>query len=579
MTEDKKNSGGEDDWTAEIIFAVVSLLMGSCLAWLAAKGGAAVTGGPAPDGNPLMFVIDLAKGDYAWPGDAATAIAVGELLVPCAAVGLWYRLRRRSRDRTKTDEVARGTAEGENKEPGEPALLSPVTTAQQPVTSTDVPGVPIGRSVHAGQPLYGSFEDMHIDIWGPRRGKTTRRAIPAVLDAPGAVLVTSNKRDIVDATRGPRAARGPVWVFDPQHVVQEPPGWWWNPLSYVTDIVKARKLADHFVSGSRDTNAYTDGFFGPAAQTLLSNLLLAAATGELPITQVCTWLSDPKDDTPERILRSAGHILPAHEVRGVTTAPDDQRGGIYGTAQQIVSFLVSTDVSRWVTPADGTPLPEFDPHDFVRSGGVLYALSREGQASAGPLVTALTVAVVEAAEEYAAEQRDGRLPVPLIGVLDEVANICRWRALPDLFPHYGARGIILMALLQSWSQGVAVWGERGMEKLWSAANIRVYGGGTPTGKFLGDLSRLTGEPGLTGHGTRRRPKFGGRSGKRARAIGPSAHQERALHFSDLSSMPLGRVLVLASGSRPALVETVPWWEGPHAAQVNDSLSKYGPGTR
>ena len=41
---------------------------------------------------------------------------------------------------------------------------------------------------------------MHIDIWGPRTGKTSSRAVPAILDAPGSVLVTSNKRDVVDAT-------------------------------------------------------------------------------------------------------------------------------------------------------------------------------------------------------------------------------------------------------------------------------------------------------------------------------------------------------------------------------------------
>lgn len=78
---------------------------------------------------------------------------------------------------------------------------------------------------------------MHIDIWGPRTGKTTSRAIPAILSAPGAALVTSNKRNIVDGTRDVRAVDGPVWVFDPQAVALEEPSWWWNPLSYVTDEV------------------------------------------------------------------------------------------------------------------------------------------------------------------------------------------------------------------------------------------------------------------------------------------------------------------------------------------------------
>ena len=103
-------------------------------------------------------------------------------------------------------------------------------------------------------------------------------------------------------------------------------------------------------------------------------------------------------------------------------------------------------------------------------------LSKEGKGTAGPLVTALTAATVEAAEELATAQPGGRLATPLLGVLDEAANVCRWHDLPDLYSHYGSRGIVLMTILQSWSQGVQVWGRDGMRKLWSASNIAVYGG-------------------------------------------------------------------------------------------------------
>lgn len=204
-------------------------------------------------------------------------------------------------------------------------------------------------------------------------------------------------------------------------------------------------------------------------------------------------------------------------------------------------------------------------------------MSREGRDSAGPLVTALTVAVVEAAEEYATTQRGDRLPLPLVGVLDEAANVCRWRTLPDLYSHYGSRGIILMTILQSWAQGIEVWGERGMEKLWSAANVRVYGGGVSDTRFLGDLSELAGEFELREYQTSRESEFGGWSGNRS--ISESTRRERVLHVSDLGAMPPGRALVLASGTKPVLVETVPWWEGAYAAEVQASLKKYDPGAR
>lgn len=150
-------------------------------------------------------------------------------------------------------------------------------------------------------------------------------------------------------------------------------------------------------------------------------------------------------------------------------------------------------------------------------------------------MTALTVAVVEAAEEYATTQPGGRLSLPMVGVLDEAANVCRWRALPDLYSHYGSRGIVLMTILQSWAQGVEVWGDRGMEKLWSAANIRVYGGGVSDTRFLGDLSELAGEYELREYSATRESEFGGWSGNRT--VNESVRRERVLQVSDLGSMP------------------------------------------
>ncbi|WP_405628412.1 TraM recognition domain-containing protein [Streptomyces sp. NBC_00016] len=573
--EQQKKPRAEDDWTFEIVIAVAVVLLVAAGAWLAAKVGAGYADAPAPPGNPLTFLVEVIKGDYSWPGSAASAVAAGEAVLVGILGLVAYRVRERFRNKPKVDGAAQHLAKGE--ELGKLTMKGAAATAERLGVQSSTPGVFIGRSVKGRQPLYGSYEDMHVDIWGPRTGKTTRRAIPAILDGPGAVLVTSNKRDIVDATRGPRTARGPVWVFDPQQVAQEEPSWWWNPLSYVTDVAKARKMADHFASGSRDANASTDAFFDPAGQDLLANLLLAAACAKAPITQIYTWLSNPKDDAPERILRGAGHAMSADGLAGVINAPDKQRSGIYGVAQQMASCLVNPEVNRWVTPPADEYAGEFDPHAFVRTGGTLYSLSREGRDSAGPLVTALTVAVVEAAEEYATTQRGGRLPLPLVGVLDEAANVCRWRTLPDLYSHYGSRGIILMTILQSWAQGIEVWGERGMEKLWSAANVRVYGGGVSDTRFLGDLSELAGEYELREYQTSRESEFGGWSGNRA--ISESTRRERVLQVSDLGAMPPGRALVLASGTKPVLVETVPWWEGAYAAEVQASLKKYDPGAR
>ncbi|MET4224603.1 type IV secretory system conjugative DNA transfer family protein [Oerskovia enterophila] len=517
-------------------------------------------------GSPFDVFFGLIRGRVPWP-PAGTAILVGiGILLVLLVVLAGVARRRLNRSRTRVDRAA--TYMGRGRDVEALSRKNALATASR-LGVAQSPGVPIGRTVAAGQPLFGSWEDMHLDIWGPRTGKTTSRAVPAILDAPGAVLVTSNKRDVVDATRDVRAGRGPVWVFDPQGIALEEPTWWWNPLSYVTDEVKAAKLAEHFAAGSRDPGARTDAYFDPAGQDLLAGLLLAAALDSRPITDVYTWLTRPTDETAADILREHGFALTSDQVAGVVAAPDKQRGGIFGTAQQMASCLTNRAVSRWVTPQGAIDTrTQLSPAEFVRDGGTLYSLSKEGKGTAGPLVTALTVALVEAAEEQAARSAGGRLAVPLVGVLDEAANVCRWRELPNLYSHYGSRGIVLMTILQSWSQGTEVWGEAGMKKLWSASNVKVYGGGVSEAAFLEDLSRMIGDYDRQGSSVS--------YGRGHRTVSQQLHRERILDVADLAAMPKGRAVVLASGSRPTLIRTQPWMTGPHAEGVRASIAAHDP---
>ena len=516
-------------------------------------------------GDPFALFFAVLGGDVPWPGPATWVVAGLAVAALTLAVLVVLAVSRTRRARTRVDRAAAFMGRGKDVE----ALSrKAATSAAARLGVTGTPGVPIGRTVGGGQRLFGSWEDMHVDIWGPRTGKTTSRAIPAILQAPGAALVTSNKRDVVDATRDVRAD-GPVWVFDPQGIAGEEPTWWWNPLSYVTDEVRAAKLAEHFAAGSRAPGARTDAYFDPAGQDLLAGLLLAAALDARPITDVYFWLTRPENDDAVGILNTHGYTLTGDQVAGVIGAPDKQRGGIYGTAQQMASCLTIRQVARWVTPQAGVDArPHFDPEAFVRARGTLYSLSKEGRGTAGPLVTAMTVAVIEAAEELAARSSGGRLATPLLGVLDEAANVCRWRELPNLYSHYGSRGIVLMTILQSWSQGVEVWGESGMKKLWSASNVKVYGGGVSEVAFLEDLSRLIGDY------DRQRTSVS--TGKGQRTVSSQLQRERILDVADLAAMPKGRAVVLGSGSRPTLIRTEPWMTGPAADAVRASIAAHDP---
>ena len=552
---------------AVLLYTGLGLLTLACAAVYAATHLAAwITGTPAPPADPWATLFGVLDGTITWTPQATGALAALTAATLAAAAAMLVVRRRGARRKSRIDDTARWLGTGADIDPISHATARQKAARLAPGAS---PGIPIGLTVAGGQALYASWEDVQLDIWGPRTGKTTSRAIPAILAAPGAVLVTSNKRDVVDATRGPRDTAGDVWAFDPQHLSNEPACWWWNPLSYVTDEVKAAKLAGIFAAASRPAGARVDAFFDNAAQDLLAALLLAAASDQRPITDVYRWLTRPDDDTGVDILRAAGYPLTADQLSGVINAPDRQRAGVYGTATQLASVLTNRAAAAWVTPDPADPhRPQFDPQAFVAGTDTLYLLSKEGKGSAGPLTTALTVAVIEAAEQHATQSAGGRLAVPLLAVLDEAANVCRWPDLPDLYSHFGSRGICLMTILQSWSQGTDVWGDAGMRKLWSAANVVVFGGGVKERDFLDNVSALIGDYDKTTRSVS--------SGRGHRQTSEHLSRERILDAADLAALPPGRAVVLASGARPTLIRTQPWWTGPHAGAVHASLAQHQP---
>jgi type IV secretory pathway TraG/TraD family ATPase VirD4 len=441
----------------------------------------------------------------------------------------------------RTDQAARHMGERRRRSP------AAATAKRLGVTA---PGLTIGRAVKGGRVLLQGWEDCSLDIAGPRVGKTTARVVPAILEAPGAVVTTSNKTDAWEATAEPRAKVGPVWTFDPQDLTGEPPSWYWNPLSYVTNEVRAAELADVFAAADRTTSDREDAFFGPKGLKVVAALLLAAASSKRTIEIVYAWVCDPRDDEPVGVLREHGYPLMADSLAGEINAPEKQRGGVYGTAEKTLSFLTNRAALEWVTPGDDRQ--EFDVGEFVKGTGTLYSLSKEGRGSAGALVAGLTVAVTDAAEQLAKRSPGRRLRVPMVVVLDEAANVCRWPELPNLYSHYGSRGLVLMTFLQAWSQGVGVWGQYGMQTLWSAATVKVYGGSVDDAKFLEDLSRLIGD-----YDERHVTTSQSRGG---RSTTQTTRRRRILDVSELAALPKGRAIVLTAGAKPTLVKTTPFWE-------------------
>jgi len=204
---------------------------------------------------------------------------------------------------------------------------------------------------------------------------------------------------------------------------------------------------------------------------------------------------------------------------------------------------------------------------FAAGTDTLYALSMEGPESASALTTALIGQVFDAASRLAATLPGRRLGTPLTVVLDEAANVCKLAELPNLYSHFGSRGIVVMTILQSAVQGYEVGGENGLRKLWSAANLKIYGGGVSDEPWLRELSNLIGV-----HDVSRWSQSTGRGGA---SRSQSWSSEPILDVAELMGLPRGRAVLLSSGNKAAMLRLVPWMEGPHTLAVQASLSRWG----
>ena len=545
-------------WVGLIAFGIFSVCLdGGVHLW------AWWTGQPSPSWNPFTLVIALLRGSLR--ASAGMWVCVGGVAALLLVVVLVVHLaRRRVRGRRRRgDEAAALVGYRRDTEPLSRGQVE--ATARRLGVATDAFGLPIGKAVSDNRLLFSDFEAVSVVIAGPRTGKTTCWVVPRILAAPGLVVATSNKPDIVELTREQRQERGKVWIFDPQEIIGEPQSFWWNPLTYVTSSARATAMAQALMDASRPATGQSNPFFDTGARDLVARLLLAASRSGRSLAEVKRWVNDPSDDEPVLLLRQAGEYEKADELQATLNTVEVTRSGIFAGAQQIMGFTADERTMSWVTPNHW--IPELRLEELLRSTDTLYLLSQEGPASAAPVVTALTMAFTETAMEHAKRQPGGRLSVPVLVELDEAANVCRWSQLPSLYSHFGSRGILMDTEIQGWSQGISAWGKEGMQTLWSAANNKVYGGGVAEPEFLSMLSDLIGSHWVDQVQTT--SSQGGSSSTRSL----EAQERKIAPVDQLAALPRGRAWVLASGATALLTRLIPYWE--QIATSGDSASKEG----
>ena len=328
-------------------------------------------------------------------------------------------------------------------------------------------------------------ESSMLVVGPPRSGKTSCIVIPAVLDAPAAVVSTSTKPDVLEATAFRRWSVGNCYVFDPTGTMTIPSGAYplhWSPVVGSDTFEKAVAMARALASAARPRAAFGESaHWVERAEGLLAPLLFTANLAGRDMTSVCRWVISRDVREPLAVLEESGHEMAHVILGGVVATEERERSGIFSTAAGLLSAYRS-DAALATTKE-----PNFDPVAFARSTDALYICApSHAQEQLAPIVVALLEQIRDAVYARPA------FAAPVVFALDEVVSIAPLASLPAMAAEGGGQGLRLLACLQDLSQARARWGEVA-DGFFSLFNQKLIFPGIGDQRTLSLVSALGGE--------------------------------------------------------------------------------------
>jgi type IV secretory pathway TraG/TraD family ATPase VirD4 len=388
----------------------------------------------------------------------------------------------------------------------------------------------------------------------PRSGKTSAVAIPNVLAAPGAVVVTSTKPDLLAATVGTRAELGRCWLLDPSATIPTPARverLRWSPVasaaSWDESLVLARAMTGAARPGGRSGES---AHWSERAEALLAPLLHAANLSGAGMETVVRWVLR-QDLAPARAALVAHGVDTAADVLGGLAATDArERSGIWSTASGVLAAYRADAV------LDNCAAPNLDPRGLISTTDTVYVCApARYQELVAPIVVAFLEQVRAGAYAKWASPAspEAHPPVPLTLVLDELANVAPLPDLPAMVSEGGSQGVLTLACLQDLSQARQRWGPAadGFLSLFGTKLVLPGIGDLAT---LELVSRLGGEIDVPASSV-----SSDRWGWGAATVTWSTHRQPRLPVDAVSQQPPGTALVLSGARRPELVVLPPWW--------------------
>ena len=376
----------------------------------------------------------------------------------------------------------------------------------------------------------------------PQTGKTAGLAIPAILEWPGPVLVTSSKPDVLEITRQARAARGPIMVYDPCTDPLGSSGW--TPVAAVANwsdaLVSARALMSVQASGG----VGDQDFWHASAEASLAPMLRAAAH-EGGMTRLVEWLDrgDDADDEIARILEASGDTPARSAWRAVTALDPRTRSGVVATTR--------TALAGWWDPRVlEAAHAEITPSRLLTGAATLYLVAPSHEQDRLRNIYAAIVQEMTRAV-FARRARTGApLDPALLVVLDEAAHIAPVRDLAALAATGPEPGIQLVTVFHDHAQIRAIYDARASSVI-ANHRARLLLPGVGDAETLGQISGAL--------GTAPRRRISRTTGRHGATTTESEADEPLIPGHALREMPDGSGLLVYGTRPPVRITLRPWF--------------------
>lgn len=414
-------------------------------------------------------------------------------------------------------------------------------------------GLAVAVPLPKGRPIVVEHERSIGALMAPRTGKSSS-AVCHILDAPGAVLATSSKRELLLATAAVREASTcePTLVFDPMGFC----GWdhpiRWSPVSGCDRPDVAMRRAEALVAGTSTDNVTNGGFWKSAATMLLRCVLHACALDGAGVSEMRRWVADPDDPDLVDVLRGSPVARAwLHDLALMTRQHGETVESVALTTAVALDCLALPNVAEMCSPR---PEEAFDATGWLARGGTVHVVAPAAEStSVAPLTAAFVDDIVVAARALAMARPDGQLDPPFRLVLDELPNICPLPQVDSYLADGGGRGIQICWYAQARSQLVERFGREKASTILGATSVMLYGGGLHDPELLKDLSTMLGQVEVR---TQTRNTAGS---------GVTSWSEQIRHVPTMEPAEIYRLaqfeaLLMAGGTGGGLVRLVPWWE-------------------